>query len=330
MSIHSVSISYPPIAPLEGDRPRPFWSVMIPTYNRTRYLAQTLQSVLMQDPGPDQMQIEVVDNHSDTPDVQQMVADIGKGRIQFFQHDRNLGMAGNLNACINRSRGKWVHLLHDDDYVLPGFYAAMRQGIDSAPESRMGLARHTIVDEDGHWKRISALIAREPSVISDWIDRIFVKQCVQFPAIVVQRDAYAQVGGFSMDLVYALDWEMWARLSLRGAMWFEPQILACYREHGNSETSRLSQSAGTIRDAAKAIDAMYGYSPADKRAMFYRTAKRNLANDSLKRADLFLKKNLRAAAFRHAREAIGLAPTPAIVAGAISRMIRCTFAQKTE
>ena len=38
---------------------RPLWSVMIPTFHCARFLRQTLESVLSQDPGPDVMQIEV-------------------------------------------------------------------------------------------------------------------------------------------------------------------------------------------------------------------------------------------------------------------------------
>ena len=46
----------PPLIPgIEGPRTRPYWSVMIPTYNpRADYLEETLKSVLQQDrPGPD-------------------------------------------------------------------------------------------------------------------------------------------------------------------------------------------------------------------------------------------------------------------------------------
>jgi glycosyltransferase involved in cell wall biosynthesis len=54
----------PAIAPV-GDRDgRPFWSVMIPSYNSADLLAETLASVLDQDPGPEEMQIEVVDDAS--------------------------------------------------------------------------------------------------------------------------------------------------------------------------------------------------------------------------------------------------------------------------
>ena len=57
-----------PIAPLPQEAARPKWSVMIPAYNCARFLAATLESVLAQDPGPAQMQIEVVDDcSSDDP-----------------------------------------------------------------------------------------------------------------------------------------------------------------------------------------------------------------------------------------------------------------------
>ena len=54
----------PRFDPLPPDVGRPVWSVMIPTYNCARYLRETLASVLAQDPGPDQMQIEVIDDCS--------------------------------------------------------------------------------------------------------------------------------------------------------------------------------------------------------------------------------------------------------------------------
>src|SRR6266700_4385331 len=115
---------------------RPFWSVMIPTYNpRADYLEDTLHSVLQQDPGPEQMQIEVIDDRSTDDLAAQTVRRVGSGRVSFHAEPQNRGLAGTWNRCIERARGHWVHILHQDDIVLPGFYDHLRKGTG---DSRVG------------------------------------------------------------------------------------------------------------------------------------------------------------------------------------------------
>src|SRR5437879_1253487 len=101
---------------------RPMWSVMIPTYNRLTYLEQALRSALDQDPGPEQMQIGVVDNCSTEVDTEAFIRKIAGDRIEFYRNPQNVGTYLNCNQCIVHARGQWVHILHDDDAVLPGFY----------------------------------------------------------------------------------------------------------------------------------------------------------------------------------------------------------------
>src|SRR6266478_3592096 len=69
------------IPPVTGEGPRPLWSVMIPTHDCAGYLRETLASVLRQDPGPEVMQIEVVDDHSTRDDPETVVRELGKGRV---------------------------------------------------------------------------------------------------------------------------------------------------------------------------------------------------------------------------------------------------------
>ena len=77
---HPYRATIPPI--LDGTA-RPLWSVMIPTYNCVNYLRETLASVLAQDPGPEIMQIEVVDDHSTKDDPAAVVEELGCGRVGF-------------------------------------------------------------------------------------------------------------------------------------------------------------------------------------------------------------------------------------------------------
>ena len=85
MQANSVATESKPVAiePVGNAENRPFWSVMIPTYNFAKYLVKTLQSVLDQDPGPDRMQIEVVDDVSTKDDPEAVVREVGGAGAVF-------------------------------------------------------------------------------------------------------------------------------------------------------------------------------------------------------------------------------------------------------
>lgn len=115
-------LSTPTIAiPFENGS-RPLWSVMIPSYNCGAYLADCLKSVLAQDPGEEIMEIVVVDDASQSGNPAEIVREVGKGRVRFFSQQKNVRSVENFNTALDLSRGKYVHLLHCDDIVLPGYY----------------------------------------------------------------------------------------------------------------------------------------------------------------------------------------------------------------
>ena len=84
------------ISPLSKDwQDRPFWSVMIPTYNPSeKYLEETLRCVLSQDPGVEQMQIEIVDDCSPKVDVAALVRQIAGDRVGVYRSPINQGWLG--------------------------------------------------------------------------------------------------------------------------------------------------------------------------------------------------------------------------------------------
>ena len=99
--------AYRAVIPLVRDgMERPLWSVMIPSFNCAGLLRDALSSVLAQDPGPQVMQIEVVDDHSTDESTERVVTELGKGRVGFYRQPRNVGHVANFNTCLRRSRGR--------------------------------------------------------------------------------------------------------------------------------------------------------------------------------------------------------------------------------
>jgi glycosyltransferase involved in cell wall biosynthesis len=252
---------YPAILPVAPLTPRPMWSVMIPTYNCAAYLAHTLRSVLEQSPSPDEMQIEVVDDVSTSDDPEAVVREVGAGRVAFFRQPKNVGPQANFTACIQRARGHWVHILHGDDMVRPGFYAAMNDAIRRDPAIHAAFSRVINIDEDNGWIDLSDRERTTAGVIPDLIQRLAIWNRIMFPSIVVRRSAYEQLGGFHPQLFHSADWDMWKRVASRYRVWYEPHPLAMYRIHRLSDTFRLMQTGANIADARMAIDIAAHYLP---------------------------------------------------------------------
>ena len=222
---------------------------MIPTYRPSEHhLRAAIDSVLAQDPGADEMQIEVVDDCSPGVDVAALVRRLGRGRVAFSQNPHNLGLAGGWNSCVAKARGHWVHLLHQDDLVYAGFYAELKNLAAVAPTAGAVFTRHAFADATGHWQLLSPLEQGDAGVLENWAARLAAWQQIQCVAIAVRRECYEELGGFHAELAYVLDWEMWSRIAHRHTFAFSPRILAAYRMHAGSETSRLQHRLQTLPD----------------------------------------------------------------------------------
>jgi glycosyltransferase involved in cell wall biosynthesis len=246
---------------------------MIPTYNRTEHLERALSSVLSQDPGNEEMQIEVVDNASDVDDPEPLVRRLGGDRVSFARQPRNIGAIGNWNSCIERSRGEWVHILHSDDVVFPGFYARLKTGLERMDQVGAAFCRHVTIDGSERQLQVSDLERPTPGILPALIEKIGVSSMIQCASIVVRRSVYEKLGGFRPDLPYAADWEMWKRISAQYPVWYEPEILAAWRLHPRSYSTAMMRSAGNVIDALQCIEISYSLLPPDRADAISRKAR---------------------------------------------------------
>jgi glycosyltransferase involved in cell wall biosynthesis len=291
-SVDPPAIPPPPSSP---HAPRPRFSVMVPTFAPDgRLLRLALESVLAQALPPEQMQITVVDDSTRSGATAALVREIDPtGRIGVVENDRRLGIAGNWNRAIELAHGELVHLLHQDDHVLPGFYSRIDHGFRRAPHAGMAFCRTLLVDDDGRPIRSNSRLRWFPGLLGNWLPVIATRQRVQTPSVVVRREVYETLGGYRPELCQALDWEMWVRIAARHDVWYDPRTLAVYRRHRRNESSRLLDRHFVWPDLARAIrinarilpetlrDELVGASAAWFAMSALRTAKRHLAQASV-------------------------------------------------
>lgn len=265
--------SPPKIEPLSVDEKRPLWSVMIPSYNCIGYLRDTISSVLSQAPSIDKMQIEVIDDFSSDGDVEALVHELGHNRVGFFKQPRNVGSLRNFETCINRAKGKLVHILHGDDVVKPGFYQEIEELFNKYSDIGAAFTSCTDFDENSIPLWDSLKILDEPGIIDDWIYKIAEGQQLQTPCMVVKRSVYEHLGSF-FGVHYGEDWEMWTRIAAHYKVAYSPKSLACYRVHNSNITSNSFITGQNIEDIKTVIDTIQPYLPEESRKNLKNIARR--------------------------------------------------------
>ena len=292
------------ILPVPESTLRPIWSVMIPTYNCANYLRETLASVLAQDPGPEVMQIEVIDDHSTKDDPEAVVRELAGDRVSFYRQPENVGYIRNFETCLQRSRGQLIHLLHGDDRVLHGFYRKLQQGFEAHPEVGAAFCRHINMDELGNWTNLPELEQPKSGILNNWLDRIAVEQKIQTPSIVVRREVYERLGGFDHRMTcWGEDWEMWVRIAVNYPIWYEAEPLALYRSSSTSLTGSSVRTGRNIQDFRQAISIVREYLPPERTNQLTKVALERTASIALKTAMNFVKTNDLSAAKSQLREA---------------------------
>lgn len=238
----------PKIDPVPPGVDRPLFSVMIPVCNRIKYLRQTIESVLHENYPPSAMQICIVDNSTVKIDWESFLTPDETRRIEIFRQTEHVEMAENWNTCVRQARGHLVHILHDDDWILTGFYNEIATLRVNAPSASLFATRVFYVDAEGVEEFVSERIlscegggkSYEPFVTHNPL------QCA---GVVVERSFYEQSGGFMASLSSA-DMEMWMRATTTGGANVSKKILACYRwfYSDNMTASILFPSAKNLKD----------------------------------------------------------------------------------
>lgn len=215
------------------------------------------------------MEIWIVDDCS-TDNPEGLVKELGKGRINFYRQERNVGQLNNFSTCLNLAKGKIIHLLHGDDFVHDGFYNKLEGPLLADDSIGAAFTGNDIVDQDSKLVLVSDLLACAPGVLDNFLKIITHKQVIQTPSIVVKREVYEKLGAFNKDLTWLEDWEMWIRIACDYRFYYEPSVLASYRIHDTSNTTASLETGRFVKDVLGCINVYSGYlkvSESEKKAI---------------------------------------------------------------
>lgn len=239
------------VEPGGGDAPAV--TVVVPVYDRLRYLPEALASALAQTFQDHEI---VVADDASTADVASVVKRFPDRRVRYHRNPTNMGVAANLRAAMSQARGRYVTTLNDDDAWEPGFLEAMVSALDADPSLSVAFCDHWIMRGDG------TLDAQESATNTARFgrDRLVAGEQRPFAHLVLLTNSVPSAMG-AVFRKSAIDWsdfppevgsfyDLWlgylAARTGRGAH-YDPRRLTRYRVHEGSESAALGRGPGHLK-----------------------------------------------------------------------------------
>lgn len=266
----------------------PLVSVVVPSYNHAKYIADTIKSIIDQD--YENIELIVIDDGSQDASakvIQEMVSACEKRFFRFeFRSRKNKGLCATLNEGIKWCQGKYYSAIASDDLMLPNKTSKQVQYLERNSNCIAVFGGLKMIDSDGRSFR------SRPSKPGsyEFSDIFLVKHSFATPTQMIRLNALKNTGLYPEGL-YIEDWYMWLKLSHGGARMDDlGEVLVAYRRHEGNMSSQLAR----MDEARTIIVESYRHDE------LYEKALSSLNISSALNSQLFSKSN----SFKYIREAL--------------------------
>lgn len=225
-------------------RREPQVSVVIPVFNGARYVAEAVESALMQE-GVD-LEVIVIDDGS-TDDSDKVIRKFGASVIYIRQDNRGVACARNVG--IRHARGCYVALLDQDDRFLRRKLEMQVRFMDGHSSAVLCHGNLLLIDEDGNPAAADYIgfEGKSPPPSGVVLMPLYRGNFVHACTALFRRDVAKSLGLFREDLSLTDDYLLWMRCATKGHVCYLPEYLAEYRLHAqNASKNEFKMSEGRL------------------------------------------------------------------------------------
>jgi glycosyltransferase involved in cell wall biosynthesis len=232
-------------------------SVVMPTYNSARFIAEAIDSILGQTVVPDQI-IVVDDGSSD--DTRQVVSRYTDARIEYIWQP-NGGVSSARNAALDAARGDFVTFLDADDRWRPTFVEKLHDLLAADPEAVCAFSNF-VRFEHATGKVLRDQFSYYPELLRPagrihkddaFSTLVSMGEIPAFPVVMMYRRAMIESLRFDKDLRVCEDMHFALRAFLRGSVMYTDEVLCDVRRHDSNASQDVGEMAAHKLNALRAL-----------------------------------------------------------------------------
>ena len=216
----------------------PFFTVVIPLYNKENYISNTIESVLAQN--FKDFEVIVVDDGS---------TDRSYERIKKFEKFQNLsilqkingGVSSARNLGIEKANGKYIALIDADDYWYPDHLQELHKIIKKYPKAGIYGTGYEIVINKSTIRKATFkdFDPKEIQLVPDYFEASTVNAVVWTSASAFPRENFYKKPKFNLQLRTAQDLDFFVRAALNFQIAVSPKVTMRYYQ---TSENNLAQS----------------------------------------------------------------------------------------
>lgn len=225
-------------------------SICIPVYNGGKFLRQCLDTCLQQ--SFSDYEIVICDDGSTDDSIAILESYAKDKRVRFFKNDKNLGLVGNWNKCLEMAKGEWIKFVFQDDYITSDCLEKFVDAVDAdtmllvskryfvlpknATDQEKGYYSDEVrtLENTGHYKGNLFSAKQISEIAAQNICMNFIGE----PSLsFFRKSVVKEIGTFNAHLKQICDLEFLLRIASKYGLKYLPQQLCAFRVHADSTTS---------------------------------------------------------------------------------------------
>ena len=217
----------------------PLVSVCIPAYNNADYISETIDCILNQT--YKNIELVICEDHS-TDKTVEVIQSYSDPRVKLFLNEKNLGMSGNWNNCLNHCTGEFIKLICADDMLANDALEKEVIALINHPSAVMSESDTQFRDLQGNTKGSYTRYKKSGLVDGKVIARagLFSRNLFGAPLNnTFRRSVLEQVHGFDPSFKYILDYDFWVSVACLGDVYIIHEPLNYFRLRSDSNTGKV-------------------------------------------------------------------------------------------
>lgn len=225
----------------------PFFTVVIPLYNKENFIKNTIQSVLNQT--FQDFEITIVEDCS-TDNSKSVVEKIVSDKIKIIQHPDNKGLSVSRNTGIKSASSEYITFLDADDLWKPTYLEKILDLIKKFPEAKLFATNYEeIYPNNKIFLPTTKLISTENDLIVDDFYTVCLSQNIYCPSsLCVKKTAFDRADFYNENVTFGEDIDFNIRANFSNKLAYSKDPLVSYIIYSENQITNSSLKNKTITD----------------------------------------------------------------------------------